>query len=369
MKIKTNPHHLYTIFFGVIMTLGIYSCQVEPINSGENSVIETDSSAKQQAPATFDLSCITTATEVDLLAGQNILVGTVKVEVEGSDYKITYSITNSKYCITETHLSVATTPLGFPVNNPGNPQVGQFEENDKWECIAEVVYYAPIIDGPYIAAHAVVHCITDVTNDLYPNTLPAQVSLCVTDKGLDAIDSYFNIEIDPENSLTGAFDAWCADQDTSLESGDCFTADVYSSYETLPEGKFEHPENFGAVNWLMNQNFIGTDSGGYGLYTFGDLQIAIWMLIDDSICSECLYTGPYSPTRVDELVSMALEHTDCVPVCGEDVVIILIPEDEGVQSIFITIPVPCDCEETAWGDGCPFPGNQWATYFQYGLPE
>lgn len=361
MKIKFYASFAFLV--GVLMLFGMYSCQTEPLDS-EQSLSTTSSSSSKTSPVILDWSCSTTATEVDLFAGQTILVGKVKVEVVGSDYKITYTITDDGYCLTSTHLSVVTSPELFP-NNNGNPTNGHFEYGDDvLECVSTATYIVPTSKGEYIAAHAVVNCVSDVTSEGFEQSLPEQVDVCVTAKGVP--ESYFDIQIAEGNSLSGLFDAWCADQDATLNNNDCFTADVYSSYEALPVGKFEKPENFGAVNWLMNQGFIGTEATPeLGNYTFGDIQIAIWKLVDDSVCSVCQFTGPYNNDRINMLVEMALAHNDFVPSCGDDVVIILIPTDNK-QSIFITIPAPCgDCEETAWGNGCAFPGKNWATYFKY----
>jgi hypothetical protein len=367
MKIKFI--NLYTILFGVFILLGAFSCQTEPLNSEQS--VSDDSSSSNKKPnevPTFDWSCeAAAASEVILYAGQNIDVGTVNVAVVGDNYEITYNITNDNYCLSQTHLSVVTNKADFPITKTGNPIPGQFEYSESHDCVKTYTYTVPTSKGTYIAAHAVVNCISDVETEGFEATLPDEVDVCVTDKGEGAVDSYFNITIDPENSLTGDYNAWCADVDLSLENGQCFTGDVYSSYETLPEGKFEHPENFGAVNWLMNQDFIGTEATPeLGNYTKGDIQIAIWRLVDDGVCIACNYTGPYDNDRIDMLVAWALGNTDFVPSCGENVVIIIVPNDNK-QPIFITIPAPCgDCEETAMGAGCDFPGNNWFTYFQYG---
>lgn len=367
---KINLSKFYTILFSAcILMVAFSSCQKEPLNADSDLDLSPDSNvlAKQSRVATFTWpECENqVATEVDLIAGQNILVGTVNVEVVGANYEITYNITNAGYCISETHLSVVTDKLNFPLNNAGNPVIGAFEYSMTHECISSYTYTVPTSKGTFIAAHAVVHCISDVPSEAFEMSLPDEVDVCVTAKGVP--NHYFNIDIAPENSLSGSYGAWCADQDARLDNGHCFTADVYSSYEALPEGKFEHPENFGAVNWLMNQGFIGTEaSPELGNYTFGDIQIAIWRLVDDSVCVDCEFTGPYNNDRIDMLVAMALMNKAFVPSCGEDVVILLVPTDDS-QSIFITIPAPCgDCEETAFGAGCGFPGANWFTWFQYG---
>lgn len=366
---KTNFTNFYTFLFSVAILLATASCSNEQLDL---SLDANGSLANRGGPKTTEFDeCPFAADEVKLIAGQFTEVGKVTVEEidGGENYKITFTITNNEYCLTETHLSVVNLKSDFPLSKGGNPKNGKFEYSGSHDCELSVEYIVPTADGPYIAAHAVVNCISDVTTDAYAETLPNEVDVCVTAKGLDAVDSYFNITIGPENDLTGDYDAWCVDQDTSLNDQECFTGDVYSSYETLPDGKFENPQNFGAVNWLINQGFIGTEATpALGNYTFGDIQMAIWNLVDDSVCSECLFIGPYDNDRIDMLVALALENTSFVPACGDEIVIIIVPQDDK-QSIFITIPAPCECEETAWGaangEGCEFPGNNWATYFQY----
>ena len=183
---------------------------------------------------------------------------------------------------------------------------------------------------------------------LTPN-LPATVNACVTDKGLDAVDSYFNLNIS-DTYLAGDYDAWCVDQDATLDDEECFVADVYSSYETLPAGEFEQPENFPNVNWLVNQDFIGQESPTYTgeYFTFGDIQRAIWYLVDDSNCTLCEFLGPYSDDRAQELRDLALANGgDYEPGEGDELVIILIPQNDR-QSVIITIPVECQSCETAF---------------------
>ncbi|TDU34496.1 hypothetical protein BXY82_2821 [Gelidibacter sediminis] len=365
MKIKLTK--IYTILFGVSLLFGTFlSCQTEPLDAEQDLSLDSNVLANKSKVATFKWPACENelSSEVNLYAGQNILVGTVIVEVIGANYEITYKLTNSGYCLAATHLSVVNDKLDFPMNNGGNPVIGHFEYSENHDCISSYTYTVPTSKGTYIAAHAVVHCVSDVTSDAFAMALPDQVNVCVAAKGVP--NNYYDINIASGTSLSGSYGAWCLDQDARLDNLDCFTGDVYSSYEALPEDKFENPENFGAVNWLMNQGFIGQDSQGLGDYTFGDIQIAIWKLVDDSVCVDCEFTGPFNNDRVDILVAMALEHTDFIPSCGDDVIIILVPTDDK-QSIFISIPAPCgNCEETAFGAGCGFPGANWFTWFQYG---
>lgn len=191
--------------------------------------------------------------------------------------------------------------------------------------------------------------LSDCEFDLSLPELPDQVDACVTDKGLDAIDSYFNINVS-NTVLAGDYDGWCVDVDRNLEDDDCFTADVYSSFETLPTGAVDRPENFDRVNWLLNQNIIGQPSTGFGgTYTFGDLQRAIWYLVDDSNCTLCAYLGPYEDARALELVAAAEANgVGFEPGAGQIIAIVLVPTDGETQTVII--PYELKCKEYKCGD-------------------
>ena len=191
--------------------------------------------------------------------------------------------------------------------------------------------------------------VSDCEIDLTLPELPDQVDACVTEKGEDAVDSYFNINVS-NTILAGDYDGWCVDQDLTLNDDQCFTADVFSSYETLPAGVFEKPENFDLVNWLLNQNFIGQTSTGFGgTYTFGDVQRAIWYLVDDSNCSLCEFLGPYEDARSLELVAAAEANGQGFePGPGQIIAIVLIPTDGETQSVII--PYKLKCKEYKCGD-------------------
>jgi hypothetical protein len=76
---------------------------------------------------------------------------------------VKYVITESGWCITETHLQVATSLDGIPQTKKENPIPGRFEENDKHDCVSAVEYTYELAekgwaacDQLFIAAHAVV---------------------------------------------------------------------------------------------------------------------------------------------------------------------------------------------------------------------
>jgi hypothetical protein len=167
-------------------------------------------------------------------------------------------------------------------------------------------------------------------------------------------NAYFDLNLFGDSAIAGTgLDAWCVDVAGDLAGNDPnLTFDVYSSYaDNIPTNRVDKPENFDYVNWIVNQNFIGQDSPSGGQYTFGDVQWAIWELIDDSNCASCAFLGDdWSVAKGQEIADAALASGDnFVPGCGQKMAVVLIPGDNK-QSIIITVDVPekeeecSDCE-------------------------
>jgi len=100
--------------------------------------------------------------ETNLIAGQNINVGTVTIEPGDGELLVTYEITEPGWCMTESHLHVATAWEDIPQKN-GNPVPGQFDYASYYDpCVTSDTYVIPAEEGwcaedyLYIAAHAVV---------------------------------------------------------------------------------------------------------------------------------------------------------------------------------------------------------------------
>jgi hypothetical protein len=368
MKIKSFTNYTYII--GVFMLFCMFSCQTEPLSIDENLTTASSAAKKSNDKSGGDIvwdECSTTANQVNLYAGQNTLVGNVTVTDDGVNYTITYNITDDGWCLTETHLSVVRNRLDFPLSGGGNPKNGHFEFGESLDCASSASYEVSKDKGTYIAAHAVVACKSEFTTNI--ESLPLEVSVCVTDKAgtnPEGGDSYFDITIGGDSFLAGDYNAWCIDLNKSLGNEVCFDANTYSMYnENLPD-VFGKPENLGAVNWIVNQDFISQG------YTFGEIQWAIWELLElDNNPSGYCCLGTWDEGKGNEIVEAAMENVDFEPSCGQLLGIAILPTDSEIQPVMITIPIPCDngCEETAWGaangEGCEFPGNNWATYFQY----
>ena len=101
------------------------------------------------------------ATAVDLVAGQNIDVGTVTVRDDGTNLFVTYETTTGGWVLSETHLAVETSVEAIPQKN-GNPIPGKFEyKTDHSSSTTSYTYEIPLGDWKVgdtlvVAAHAVV---------------------------------------------------------------------------------------------------------------------------------------------------------------------------------------------------------------------
>ena len=177
---------------------------------------------------------------------------------------------------------------------------------------------------------------------------------------------YFQLNIS-EGDLAGErITAWCSDKEGDLDINETVTYDVYSSSEDLSgfQDLFDNTDKFDEVNWLLNQSFIGKESGvangeaGNRVYTYGHIQAAIWQLVDNIrfesgdgyflTCPEYGKWNKYDAEMSDELVAAASAHDGFVPGCGQQIAVILISSTK--QSLIITTEVPekeipcSDCE-------------------------
>lgn len=166
------------------------------------------------------------------------------------------------------------------------------------------------------------------TGDLvaFANGLPAQVTMKV-DYPENGDPAYFEVvTITGAPALNGTYEGWCIDQDHTIAQNTNYTANVFSSYETLPAGLVEHPENFDLVNWIINQDYVYKPAGGtLGNYTYGDVQRAIWELIDDTPFSTS-GLGSWNQTRVNQIKAAAIANGEGFePTCGDFVAVVLQP--------------------------------------------
>jgi len=190
---------------------------------------------------------------------------------------------------------------------------------------------------------------TSSTDDCEVNLLPElpeSTYACADAK--PGSTSYFDLSI-ADGALAGNYAAWCVDVAGSLDAGECFDANVYSSFGVIPDGVVDNPENLDLINWILNQEWFGVDSP----YTIGDVQWAMWELIDDNNCVSCTYLVPWDDTTVRgmEIVDLAMASGEGYePGLGDVLAVVLEPTD-GKQKVIIPIPLECEPEpecETAF---------------------
>jgi hypothetical protein len=323
-----------------------------------------------------------------LKAGQNIDVGCVEVSNDATNLNVKYVI-DGGWCMTESHLDVQVNHADIPQTSKGNPIPGRFEyKADHESCVQAYTYTIPMLeaccgDGVEIAAHAVVTQYFEegqANLDSLKENLPETAVIYVTHPGTTTGDpSYWDIVIG-DGPLAGSYDGNCIDTDNTMSSGQTYTVRVFSSYDENVDWItiVEYPGNLDLVNYVINQEWLTRSSSSCGgVYNYGEVQRAIWQLIEDTPSTAGL--GTWTETRqcrADEIYNDALANGDgFVPKCGDKIAVVFVPENEQVifaQVIFGGVEVsPCVVtyagEETAWGEGTRFAADRgsWATYFTH----
>ncbi|MHB8134720.1 MAG: prealbumin-like fold domain-containing protein [Anaerolineaceae bacterium] len=171
--------------------------------------------------------------------------------------------------------------------------------------------------------------------------------------------------------LNGDYEGWCADIDHVIYQGTPYTANVYSSYETLPAGLIEKAYNLDLVNWILNQDFVGKPAGGsLGTFTYGDVQRAIWELIEDNFAETDSGLGTWNQARVNVIKSQAIAIGEgFAPTCGDFVAVILQPVGGQqlvtiAQVTFASLGVKCADTNvvTAVINGLAYPASKMITW-------
>lgn len=152
-------------------------------------------------------------------------------------------------------------------------------------------------------------------SNLLPDEVTIDIELQFRDDTPMGEESYADITVNEGNILSGHLDAYCIDIDTPVGATETqLTTKVVSLYDELPDevvatGRIETPENLDLVGWIINQGFAGKDSaalGGSGVFTFGDVQAAIWTLLgDDNFNANGPDIRPVDQARVDLIVELA----------------------------------------------------------------
>ena len=343
-------------------------------------------------------------------------VGTVTVENDGTELIVRYELTEDltpddpsddgvPTLMYSTHVAVVDDgDEGSIPQAKGNPVPGHFDYADKHSPGVSLWTYIIPLEGIdengngelSLAVHADVKKLGGIRG--VNLGLPQDVTFKVTHPGDSVGDlSYFDATFLSGYQDGSSFDGWCVDTSRGISPGTTYSGTAYSGYEELPAGSVDKPENMDLVTWLINNYRAGqsvtADVNNDGsdetrTLTFGDIQRAIWYLIDDNQSSAGL--GPYNDAWAGWLRDQALANGEgLVPGCGDKVPVVIVPTGSNqriiAQVTFAELEVPCETiGDTAWatmgttpvvGRGKKarsiynnaFDGKNWAAWISYQL--
>jgi len=348
--------------------------------------------------------------QVDLLAGQNINVGTVTVTNDAGNLYVEYKITDPNWCISETHVHVGDSLDDFPLaGKQKNPVPGQFDYSMKHDpCVTEYTVTIPISADwgttLKIAAHAVVEkC--EVESFSFVPELTWQRS---SEVGVAVYPGYgaqwtkeqgFAIELDPEatvwdgGTLGQYFTGYSTRSDISWASWVCTQNLTGKSTAGTDLRRFQATFDIPA-GYTVTSGTLGSVNTGYenvipmndNIYVFVNEELLFWggtislVGLDPTrttfLGMERRPTQPQNKTAFPETDGWYMDGT--FPVIssgllseGENVLDVFAEElwtGGGMHELGLTLQVEqVTCEtETAWAAGTRFTSKgNWATYFTY----
>ena len=137
-----------------------------------------------------------------------------------------------------------------------------------------------------------------------PEDLPVQAGMSASPGSA----SYMNVTVFNGGTLNGVWPGWCLQAEVDIFAGVNYEPVwVFCSTGIVPSSSVDHPENLGAVNWILNQILVGNG------YSVGDVQTAIWRLVDNEHAQGRI---AYNEANVAWLVDQALQNNDFIPPSG-----------------------------------------------------
>ncbi len=149
-------------------------------------------------------------------------------------------------------------------------------------------------------------------------------------------------------------DTWCVDTERRIRTSFDYTARVYTLDDPEVADLFDREDavdNLDLVLYIINAKFPGTLSESDGIFTSGDVQRAIWELVENRQSTGAL--GEWSQLRADEIVADALENgRGYFPGCDDLTLVFLKPvlagcdldtelDEPMAQIIAVEMPVEC----------------------------
>ncbi|MGC9471118.1 MAG: hypothetical protein ACP5D1_06205 [Bacteroidales bacterium] len=137
-------------------------------------------------------------------------------------------------------------------------------------------------------------------------------------------ESYFITTITNGDTLNGTYPGWCLDTDKHLLSDTLYTVKVVAPDDEILSLFIECPENIDLMTYIINAGYVGQPAYSGGEFTYGDVQLAIWSLIDDNQSHVGL--DDWDQDRVNEIIDEALQYGEgYVPIMGGVTPIVFIP--------------------------------------------
>ncbi|MFW9770209.1 MAG: hypothetical protein ACFFF9_14050 [Candidatus Thorarchaeota archaeon] len=108
------------------------------------------------------------------------------------------------------------------------------------------------------------------------------------------------IDVNGDEISDYTFEGWCVDTGHVIYQNTWYEVNVYTCGDDLT-GVVDMPENKHLVDYILSQDYVGKPSECDGDFTYGDVQRAIWTVIDDTLSTSGL--GSWSQCRVDEILT------------------------------------------------------------------
>lgn len=174
----------------------------------------------------------------------------------------------------------------------------------------------------------------------YLGTAHGQDKVCFqANQGTLGAPSYFDATLQtPIGPMI--YDAWCVVTDLQFKENTTYTGAVFEPGDPAIASLIDYPENLDLVVYILNQKYPRTPSpSGLGTYTYGDVQLAIWTLVDENTSVSGL--GSYKEERVNEIVTDARMYGEgFVPECGQITIQFINPVQLGCHpDTALTIPI------------------------------
>lgn len=182
--------------------------------------------------------------------------------------------------------------------------------NDKnWATYIEYTvqdYICPIILVPPEDPTQTISAQT-LMSDIFGNLdLSGTVWLYVTypSTGGAAYFPHIYIDVDGDWDPDYDFPGWCLDTDHTIFQNRWYEMNVLTCEDQIPTYYVDRPWNLHYVYHILNQHWVGrTSPSCSGTYTYGDVQRAIWTVIEDHQSTNGL--DDWSQCRVNEILSDA----------------------------------------------------------------